>query len=81
MNKKSTFGIWGNTDKKLFWKVLPKILSWSEKKQLEPFLTSRILQHPNIGNMNAKLIETKEQFNHLRINDNKKPTSTKKLKS
>lgn len=66
MNNKATFGIWGNTDKKLFWKVLPNILSWARKKKLEPFLTSRIIEHPNMGGRaTAKLIETKEQFNHL----------------
>ncbi|MBT6018635.1 NAD(+)/NADH kinase [bacterium] len=65
MNKKATFGIWGNTDKKIFWEVLPKILSWSKKKQLEPFLTSRILDHLNIRNTKAKLIETEEQLDEL----------------
>ena len=65
MNKKATFGIWGNTDKNLFWKVLPKILLWARKKKLEPFLTSRITDHPNMGSAAAKLIETKDQFNHL----------------
>ncbi|MBT5783360.1 MAG: NAD(+)/NADH kinase [Candidatus Marinimicrobia bacterium] len=65
MNKKATFGIWGNTDKKIFWEVLPKILSWSKKKQLEPFLTSRILDHLNFSNRKAKLIETEEQLDEL----------------
>ena len=65
MNKKATFGIWGNTEKKIFWEVLPKILSWSKKKQLEPFLTSRILDHLNFSNTKAKLIETEEQLDEL----------------
>ncbi|MDA8753202.1 NAD(+)/NADH kinase [Candidatus Marinimicrobia bacterium] len=65
MNKKATFGIWGNTEKKIFWEVLPKILSWSKKKQLEPFLTSRILDHLNFSNRKAKLIETEEQLDEL----------------
>ena len=25
------FGIWGNTEKEIFWKILPEILSWAEK--------------------------------------------------
>jgi len=65
MNKKATFGIWGNTEKKIFWEVLPKILSWSKKKQLEPFLTFRILDHLNFSNRKAKLIETEEQLDEL----------------
>ena len=65
MNKKATFGIWGNTEKKIFWEVLPKILSWSKKKQLEPFLTSKILDHLNFSNRKAKLIETEEQLDEL----------------
>jgi len=51
--------------KKIFWEVLPKILSWSKKKQLEPFLTSRILDHLNFSNRKAKLIETEEQLDEL----------------
>ena len=36
------FGIWGNTEKEIFWKILPEILSWAEKNKIKPFLTKRI---------------------------------------
>ena len=54
------FGIWGNTDKSSFWDALPKIISWSNRKDLEVYLTSRILNHTN--GLQLKERETK---NHL----------------
>ena len=55
MKNITTFGIWGNTDKKSFWRVLPKILSWSNTKNLKPSLTKRIIKHPNLKNKNILL--------------------------
>ena len=37
------FGIWGNTDKEIFWKILPEILSWAEKNKIKPFISKRQL--------------------------------------
>ena len=36
------FGIWGNTEKSAFWELLPDIISWTEEKNLEVHLTTRI---------------------------------------
>jgi NAD+ kinase len=47
MKKLSKFGIWGNTDKNSFWRVLPEILKWSEVKNVKPLFTKQITRHPN----------------------------------
>ena len=65
MKNISTFGIWGNTDKKSFWRVLPKILSWSNTKNLKPSLTKRIIKHPNLKNKNVDVFNSINEINDL----------------
>ena len=56
------FGIWGNTDKEIFWKILPKILSWASKNKLKPFLTKRIFKK---GVFDIDIINSKNDFNKM----------------
>ena len=56
------FGIWGNTDKKIFWKILPEILSWASKNNLKPFLTKRIFEK---GSFDTEIINSKSDFNKM----------------
>ena len=53
------FGIWGNTDKKIFWDILPNILSWASKNRLIPFLTKRISEK---SSFDFKIIKSKNDF-------------------
>lgn len=59
------FGIWGNTDKDLFWKVLPEIISWSSHNDMEVYLTTRILDHENGANLNSRKISSKDDISNL----------------
>lgn len=43
MNPPQRFAIWANTSKPKFWKILPEILRWAERANLEVFLTTRIV--------------------------------------
>ena len=65
MNKLSSFGIWGNTEKESFWEVLPSILEWSKKKNIEPYITSRIFEHSNWDGQEAKVIKTEKILEKL----------------
>ena len=65
MNKLSSFGIWGNTEKESFWEVLPSILEWSKKKNIEPYITSRIFEHSNWNGQEAKVIKTEKILEKL----------------
>jgi len=53
------FGIWGNTDKKIFWDILPDILSWASKNKLTPFLTKRISEK---SSFDFEIIKSKNDF-------------------
>ncbi len=65
MKNITTFGIWGNTDKKSFWRVLPDILSWSNTKKLKPSITKRIVEHPNFKNKNIDVFNNINEINDL----------------
>lgn len=65
MKNISTFGIWGNTDKKSFWRVFPDILIWSRTKNLTPLVTKRIFKHPNFNNKNLDVINSVDEINDL----------------
>ncbi|MBH09924.1 MAG: NAD(+) kinase [Candidatus Marinimicrobia bacterium] len=59
------FGIWGNTDKRIFWKTLPKILDWSRKKGIKAHFTERILFGATKKNYNQPIIHSKEDIGQL----------------
>jgi NAD+ kinase len=65
MNRLSSFGIWGNTEKESFWEVLPSILEWSKKKNIEPYITSRIFEHSNWDGQETKVIKTEKILEKL----------------
>jgi NAD+ kinase len=65
MNILSSFGIWGNTEKESFWEVLPSIIEWSKKKNIEPYITSRIFEHSNWDGQEAKVIKTEKILEKL----------------
>ena len=60
------FGVWGNTDKHTFWKLLPDIISWAEEKELEVFLTTRIRNKmKDLQEFSYQVIESAEDFHKL----------------
>ena len=65
MKNVSNFGIWGNTDKKSFWDLLPNLLIWAKKNNLEAYITTRIKSHPNAGSLNNCVIESPNEFKRL----------------
>ena len=65
MRKLKKIGIWGNTEKKSFWKILPGLLDWSKNNNLEVFLTTRIINNPKAKGLKGSPIETSSKFNEL----------------
>ena len=55
-------GIWGNTEKKIFWDIFPKILSWADKNKLQPYITKRISGKVS---SNFQIINSKNDFNKV----------------
>ena len=57
------FGIWGNTEKPAFWELLPDIISWTEEKNLEVHLTTRIRDNmEDSQSFLYQVIESAEDF-------------------
>ena len=42
MFKPKTLGLWANTDKDIFWKILPEIIDWANRKKIQIFATEKI---------------------------------------
>ena len=65
MNKPTSFGIWANTDKPAFWKVLPDIVSWAKDKGLDLYITTRIESQLKDLDLDSQLIESADDFAKL----------------
>jgi len=62
LNKPTSFGIWANTDKPSFWKVLPDIVSWAKNKSIDLFITTRIESQLKDHDHDYHLIESADDF-------------------
>ena len=65
MSKIKKIGIWGNTEKESFWKILPGLLDWFSENNLEAFLTTRIINNPKAKGFKSSSIKTSSQFKEL----------------
>ena len=65
MNNPTSFGIWANTDKPAFWKVLPDIVSWAKDKGLDLYITTRIESQLKDLDLDSQLIESADDFAKL----------------
>ena len=62
MNKPTSFGIWANTDKPAFWKVLPNISSWAKDRGIDLYITTRIESELKDHGLDYQLIESADDF-------------------
>lgn len=65
MIQPKTFGIWGNTEKNIFWETLPKILDWSRENGITAHLTERILSSDTGVDYNQPVIHSKEDIANM----------------
>ena len=65
MNKTTSFGIWANTDKPAFWKVLPDIVSWAKDRGIDLYITTRIESQLKDLDLDCHLIESANDFAKL----------------
>ena len=65
MNKTTSFGIWANTDKPAFWKVLPDIVSWAKDRGINLYITTRIESQLKGLDLDYQLIESADDFAKL----------------
>jgi NAD+ kinase len=62
LNKPTSFGIWANTDKPGFWKVLPNISSWAKDRGIDLYITTRIESQLKDHGLDYQLIESADDF-------------------
>ena len=65
MNIPKTFGVWGNIDKDAFWNILPEIIRWADNKNIELFLTEKILSDTRANKFNQPIIDSKNKISEL----------------
>ena len=65
MNKTTSFGIWANTDKPAFWKVLPDIVSWAKDRGIDLYITTRIESQLKDLDLDCHLIKSVDDFAKL----------------
>ena len=65
MSLPKTFGVWGNIEKDAFWNILPEIIIWAESKNIELFLTEKILSDTRANKFNQPIIDSKNKISEL----------------
>ena len=65
MSLPKTFGVWGNIEKDAFWDILPEIIRWAESKNIELFLTEKILSETRANKFNQPIIDSKNKISEL----------------
>ena len=59
------FGVWGNIEKDAFWKILPKIIKWAKEKNIEIFLTEKILSDSRSTDFQQPVIDSVEKISEM----------------
>ena len=65
MKNPKTFGVWGNIEKDAFWNILPKIITWAKDKNLELFLTEKIISDVRAKEFDQPVINSKEKISEM----------------
>jgi len=60
MKKVTSFAIWGNTEKELFWDNFPKILEWADNNHVKAHITTRI--EKQFKNSKYPVIKSADEF-------------------
>ena len=59
------FGVWGNVEKDAFWEILPKIIKWAQEKNIELFLTEKILSDSRSTDFQQPVIDSVEKISEM----------------
>ena len=65
MKAPKKFGVWGNVEKEVFWDILPKIIKWSKNKNIELFVTEKILSDNRFRKFNQPIIDSVEKISEM----------------
>ena len=65
MIKPKNFGLWGNTDKSVFWQILPKIIDWANSNKLQIYITEKIQTNVEFNANSIPVINSNEKISEM----------------
>jgi NAD+ kinase len=65
MIKPKNFGLWGNTDKSVFWQILPKIIDWANSNKLQIYITEKIQKNVEFNANSIPVINSNEKISEM----------------
>lgn len=65
MIKPKNFGLWGNTDKSVFWQILPKIIDWADSNKIQIYITEKIQTNVEFNADSIPVINSNEKISEM----------------
>ena len=65
MIKPKSLGLWGNTDKSVFWQILPKIINWSNRNKIQIYITEKIQTDAEFNLNSIPVINSNEKISEM----------------
>ena len=65
MIRPKTLGLWANTDKSIFWNILPKIMDWSNSKNIQIHVTEKIKSNTKFTYANTPKIDSGDKISEM----------------
>ena len=65
MIKPKNFGLWGNTDKSVFWQILPKIIDWADSNEIQIYITEKIQTNVEFNANSIPVINSNEKISEM----------------
>lgn len=65
MTKPKNFGLWGNTDKSVFWQILPKIIDWADSNEIQIYITEKIQTNVEFNANSIPVINSNEKISEI----------------
>jgi len=65
MTKPKNFGLWGNTDKGVFWQILPKIIDWANRNKIQIYITEKIKTDVEFNANSIPVINSNEKISEM----------------
>ena len=65
MIKPKNFGLWGNTDKSVFWQILPKIIDWANSNKIQMYITEKIQTNVEFNANSIPVINSNEKISEM----------------
>ena len=65
MIKPKNFCLWGNTDKSVFWQILPKIIDWADSNKIQIYITEKIQTDVEFNANSIPVINSNEKISEM----------------